>query len=245
MRIWVTRSQPGADRTAARLRELDRLPLVAPLLETAPLELLPAEAAAFEGWVQAAGALAFTSAAGVAAFATRAGRRKGPVFTVGGATAAAAVAAGFQDVRSADGDGAALARLIAAARDGLQGEVLAPGAREPAFDLPIALAAEGVVARAVALYASRPVSRLPDAVTAALENGEVGAILLHSPAAGRALAALAPPGAPVARFLAQVLIVALSRACADALPAGFGAGRRIADAPREDRLLTLLPPFDP
>ncbi|MEE7475054.1 uroporphyrinogen III synthase, partial [Methylobacterium hispanicum] len=32
MRIWVARPEPGAARTAARLRERGHLPLVAPVL---------------------------------------------------------------------------------------------------------------------------------------------------------------------------------------------------------------------
>ena len=37
-RVWITRAQPGADSTAARVRALGHEPLVAPLLAVRPLE---------------------------------------------------------------------------------------------------------------------------------------------------------------------------------------------------------------
>lgn len=91
------------------------------------------------------------------------------MFAVGDATAEAARAAGFADVRSAAGDIHALARLIAA--EAPPGPLLAPGAREPAGDLP-------------ALLPDRRVQRLP--VYAAFEThapapGAFDAVMLHSP----------------------------------------------------------------
>src|SRR5690606_3696589 len=100
-RVWVTRAEPGAARTADRLTALGFEPVVVPLLTLAPLPgalnaAPPPDAVAV---------LALTSPNGVEAFAPLIPRfRDHPVFAVGDATAKAARAAGFADVRSASGD---------------------------------------------------------------------------------------------------------------------------------------------
>ena len=96
-RVWITRAEPGASRTAARLRDMGCEPLIQPLLAVEPLTPPLPDLDRFA-------ALAFTSANGVAAFAALTPRRDRPVFAVGEATAGAAREAGFVAVRSADGD---------------------------------------------------------------------------------------------------------------------------------------------
>ncbi|WP_288759400.1 uroporphyrinogen-III synthase, partial [uncultured Brevundimonas sp.] len=132
-RVWITRAEPGAARTAARLLALGMEPVVRPLLaiQTLSPELPDLDAFA---------ALAFTSVNGVAAFAGLSARRDRPVFAVGDATAQAARDAGFARVDSADGDLAALARRIAA---GAAGPVLAAVAETPAGDLAAAVRRAG------------------------------------------------------------------------------------------------------
>jgi uroporphyrinogen-III synthase len=107
LRVWITRAEPGASRTAARLQDMGLKPIIAPLLVVEPLTPVLPDLAIFT-------ALAFTSPNGVAAYASLTPRRDHAVFAVGDATAQAASAAGFPDVRSAQGDLTALARLIAA-----------------------------------------------------------------------------------------------------------------------------------
>lgn len=219
-RVWVTRAEPGAARTADRLTALGFTPIVAPLLTLAPLpgalDAAPDPAAV--------AVLALTSPNGVEAFAPLIPRfRHHPVFAVGDATAEAARAAGFADVRSAAGDIHALARLIAA--EAPAGPLLAPGAREPAGDLP-------------ALLPGRPVQRLP--VYAAFEThapapGAFDAVMLHSPRAARALAAgLRRPAAA-----GRVAICISEAAAAPLRPFDF-AEIRIAAAPDERAMLSAL-----
>src|SRR4051812_26476328 len=126
-RIWITRAQPGADVTAERVRALGHDAVVAPLLAVKPLADVHID-------LSGVAALAFTSANGVRAFADVSGDRSLKVFAVGAATAAAARAAGFRSVLSADGDVDALAEGIAMRRTELRGAVLHPGAAEPAGD---------------------------------------------------------------------------------------------------------------
>lgn len=165
-------------------------------------------------------ALAFTSRNGVEAFAVLSAGRDLPVFTVGDATAAAASAAGFGSVRSAAGALEDLARLLA---EGSPGPVLAPGALEPAGDLA-ALLAGRVEVRALPVY--RAVETGADAPAA------FDAVLVHSPRAGRALAALAP--------FAGESVVAISEAAAAPLRSLPGLEIRVAARPDEAALLEAL-----
>jgi uroporphyrinogen-III synthase len=215
MKIWVTRAEPGASRTAGRLRALGHEPLVAPVLEVHNLSP--------EIDLGGIGALAFTSANGVRAFAKLSRDRGLPVFAVGGATSEAARAAGFAYVLSADGDVEALAHTIAGSSGMLAGAVLHPGATEPAGDLIGALDAQGIAARAVAVYETLP---LPTAVPPGAE-----ALLIHSPKAARAVADAAIGG--------------LTAYCISQTAAQLLAGRVkhtvVAAQPNEASLLGLLP----
>jgi uroporphyrinogen-III synthase len=179
-RIWITRAQPGADATAARVRALGHAPVVAPLLAVQPLSGVEPDLAGV-------GALAFTSANGVRAFTALSPVRTLKVFAVGAATAKAAKAEGFRQVLSADGDVEALAEGISGRRREINGIVLHPGAAEPAGDLVGLLAEQGVEARGLALYDTAPVS-FSDADLSQLAGVEIA--LLHSPKAAQALAAL-------------------------------------------------------
>ena len=62
LKIWITRAEPGAEATAARVRERGHTPLVAPLLAVRMVE---------DPQIDLSGvrALAFTSANGLRAFA--------------------------------------------------------------------------------------------------------------------------------------------------------------------------------
>ncbi len=144
-------------------------------------------------------------------FALLSPERDIPVFTVGAATALRAREAGFHNVRSADGDAATLANLIAQTKPAL---VLHPSAREPAADLIALLAERGVAARAVAVYET-----VPTALAAPPPN--LDAILIHSARAAARVAALRPRG--------DTPIFAISAAAGRPLAAaGF---TRIAAAP--------------
>jgi uroporphyrinogen-III synthase len=212
----VTRGRPGAGRTAARLEQRGFEAVVAPLLAIRPLP-------PFEPDLDGVAALAFTSPNGVAAFAGLTSRRDLPVFAVGDATAAAARAAGWGETDSAGGAIGDLARLLA---DRAPGPVLAPGAREPAGDLP------GLLRGKV------EVRRLP--VYEAVETGAAApagwdAVLVHSPRAGRALAAALGPGGGRGRLAA-----AISEAAAAPLEGCAFAALRVAAAPAEAALLEAL-----
>lgn len=217
-RVWITRAEPGAARTADRLREQGFEPLIRPLLA---VQILPADLPDIDGFA----ALAFTSRNGVAAFAALSSRRDRPVFAVGDATARAAREIGFTEVQSADGDLIALARLVASRASG---PILAPVAETPAGDLGQAVRAVGSAAsiQSVAVYRT--------ASTDAPAPDAFDAVLVHSP---RAAQALAQAGRTPA--LARAAIVCISPAAAAPLR-DIGLAPAVASAPREDALLASL-----
>lgn len=194
------------------MRALKLEPVVAPLLQ---VELLPFDPAVGDN----AAALAFTSANGVRAWVEGGGRTDRPALAVGRGTAEAAKAAGFADVRSAEGDGAALAAMIS--RDRPVGTVLHPAAEEPAFELAASLGAAGVPAFSVPVYRT---------VETGVAAPPADVALLHSPRAARAYARLAD--GPAALCLSEAVAAPLR-----------AAGRRVAgvaDCPSEEALLKLL-----
>ncbi len=223
-RVWITRARPGAEDTARRVAALRFEPLVLPLLDVQPLGDGPID-------LGDAAALAFTSANAVRAFVARAaaGSWNGPVFSVGDATAAVAREAGFADVRSAEGDVAALAALIARARP--DGPVLHLSADVPAGDLAAALAKAGFAALRLNLYQTRPVTLNAMEWNSAQTSD---AVLLHS---ARAAGALATALAGRDGFGAELFC--LSAAVAAPLSAA-GFHPQIAVAPNDEALMASL-----
>jgi uroporphyrinogen-III synthase len=126
--VWITRTEPGADRLADRVREAGFEIVVSPLLVRDP-DFRPAGPV-----LDGVAALAFTSVNGLA-FADLTPRRDWPVFAVGDRTAEAARRKGFTEVVSAAGDATSLAARIAAAWGDRQGVLLVPGAERPAADM--------------------------------------------------------------------------------------------------------------
>jgi len=219
--VWITRSEPSASRTAARLIAMGHTPVVAPLLAIQPLEAVTLPDLGLYG------ALAFTSPNGVEAFARLTqGRyevRDLPAFCVGDATRDGAHTHGFHKALSAEGDIHALAQLI---RDtDLCAPLLAPGAREPAGDLP------GLLPHLI-------IHRLP--VYAAVETrvpppAKIDTILIHSPRAALALSkTLAPYQAP------DLTVLTISEAAASPLRALKFKEMHISAHPDETSLLTPL-----
>ena len=187
MRLWVTRTQQQAEATAQRLRKLGHDPVVQPVLAVRDLQGARVD-------LTGAVAIAFTSQNGVAAFARLAPVRDLPVFTTGKATAAAARAAGFGEVYPADGGIESLASLIAARRPA--GAVVWPGPAEPAGDLAGLLTPHDVTVSLQPVYET--------AATSAAAPGAIDGILIHSPKAARAVAAIL--GAKAARDLTLIAI---------------------------------------
>ncbi|MGX6649203.1 uroporphyrinogen-III synthase [Maricaulaceae bacterium MS644] len=225
--VLVTRAEPGAARTMKRLRERGVTPINAATARIAYRE------ASMN--LDVVSALAFTSPNGVDAFAHNSDRRDLQVMTVGAVTAAAARAAGFISVTSADGDGAALVRLIASAPP--DGPVLHISGAAQAFSLTEALAGIGVRAAMQILYDAVETGPLEPEIVDALEAGAI--ILVHSPL-GAARFAARVEEAGCRKALARCQVAALSAKAAAPLT-GMSAGRvRSAETPDEEALFRVL-----
>ncbi len=235
MRVWVTRTAPDAEATAARLRTLGHIPITAPILAVRPLPglALPGLAPDLEG----VAALTFTSRNGVAVFAALNPERRLPVFAVGPSTAEAARAAGYWDVQAAGGDVDSLVGLILRRKATIGGAVLHPGPDKPAGDLAGALNAGGVAARLLPIYATETLP-LPRAAAEALAASPLGmdVVLVHSPQAARTLIGYAELAVAAPALTALCISPA---AAAPLKPLNF---RSVAAAPlpNEQALLNLL-----
>ena len=214
MRLWVTRSQPGAARTAKALADLGHQAVVQPVLEVETLGGAVLD-------LTNVAAIAFTSGQAVAAFAALSPRRDIPTYVTGQATAADARAAGFAEIVSADGDAGDLATVILASTPG---PVIWPCAADPARDLAALLAQRGVSCRAVPLY--RTVQSQAPA------PGGLDGVLIHSARAAEAVAR-----ALNGQDARGLCLFALSPAAARPLESlAFG---RVAIAPRPDETAML------
>ncbi|MBN8552067.1 MAG: uroporphyrinogen-III synthase [Caulobacterales bacterium] len=217
MRTWITRTQPGAGRTAARLAAVGLDSLVEPVLE---VRALPASAdvTGFEG-------LIFTSPNAVARFAALSSERALAVFAVGEATAEALSDAGFTDIRTAGGDVQALAHLLAA-RPARRLLHLAP--RQPAADLAALLEPTGIEVVVRPIYETVPVL-----VTTALSAPDLMAVLVHSARAARTVVEQARSRLP------GLHVLALSQACADPFQGVAVKSLTVAPFPDDASLVRL------
>jgi uroporphyrinogen-III synthase len=217
--VWITRTAPGADRLAQRVRDAGFKPLILPLLILDPD--FPVSGISLDD----VAALAFTSVNGLA-FASLTPRRNWPVFAVGDSTAEAARGKGFRKVISAGGDAAALAERIADAWAGREGVLLVPGAERPAADMAGLLAGR-VPVRPVAVY------RTIETVTHPPEAFDL--VLLQSARAAETLSRRLTP-----ELAAKRIVVALSPAVAAPIRASGFAEVRIAARPDENSLMQAL-----
>ncbi|WP_127088095.1 uroporphyrinogen-III synthase [Aquabacter cavernae] len=227
MRLLLTRPEPGASRTAARLRGMGHEVLADPMLCIVPVAA-PVPPGRFD-------ALAFTSANGVRAFAARPPGL--PVYAVGTRTGDVARDSGFSPVTDCAGDVDALAARLAAD--------FPPGARilhaagaDRAGDLAALVASAGLEIVTLVVYRAEAADALAPETRAALTDGAVDGVLHFSPRTAVAvLSAVAAAGLmePFARLRHFCLSAAVAAVLA---PAGIAA--RVAPVPEEEALLSLL-----
>ncbi len=221
MNILITRPEPGASATAARLAALGHHPILAPCLSIkARAPNLP----------EAPAGIIITS--GQAIPALPAAYQNLPVFCVGDATAGRLRESGFCAVLSANGDAGDLLDLITAHR--LPGtHLLATGERHGQL-LTRQLRDAGIAVIRRAVYTASPAKTLTPEAEAALASQNIGAALFYSAETVRAFARLKPP------FTETITAFALSPAVAAPLAALPWSEIRVALAPTEADLLALL-----
>jgi uroporphyrinogen-III synthase len=209
--IAVLRPEPGNAATVARVGAAGRRAIALPLFDVRPLDWQVPDPASFDALILTSANAVRHAGPGLARLAAL------PVLAVGNATARAARDAGLTVQATGKGDAAALADLARAT--GIARALHLTGADHR--DLP-----PGVVARAIAVYASMPRDADLSPLTGAIA-------LVHSPAGGARLATLVD-----AQGLdrAGIAVAAISAAAAAACGAGWAA-LAVADSPREEALL--------
>jgi uroporphyrinogen-III synthase len=226
VRVWISRTAPGADATAARVAALGHEPLVAPVLG---VRLLRPDID-----LTGVAAIAVTSVHALDALSGLKASHGLPLYAVGPATAAAARAAGFADIVEAGPEAAALAARIAAERP--QGVVLHPRAQEAARDLQADLAGAGVEVRAVVAYRTLPMEPSPELAGALAGAADpLDAVLVHSGRGAARVAELLNAAA-----MAPPLAIAVSASAAQPLNGARVRDILVAESPDDGAMLHML-----
>lgn len=226
--VIVTRSEPGASRTADALREDGFTPILSPLFRLEPADPFPTLDL---GNITD---LVFTSATGVRVFADHCTERDLHVWAVGGTTANTAREAGFTSVTAGASDAAGLLELIASDAEPESKLLhLANALAGPGFSNE--LTRRGVECRYVPIYRPHDADALSEGAESALASAEPCTVLFHSSHAAEVFQGLAE-GVSLAPHSA----IAISQAVADSL-CGLDFGRVvIAAQPSERGLFVAL-----
>lgn len=232
--ILVTRPEPGAGETAARLRRDGHVPLLCPLLT---IEMAAGPAPDLAG----VAALVATSPNGVRAMDLYDLPREIPLYAVGDRTATAARDAGFGTVTSAGGDLLDLVRLIRQEPPAIPGRLLHVSGADVAGDLGALLAPDGPAVTRHIGYRAVPVTAMAPAMVAAIRGGEVTHVLLFSARTADGFVNLCRQ-AGLADAVGRLTALCLSAAVAQAASGLAWRETRIAASPDADALMALLPP---
>jgi uroporphyrinogen-III synthase len=227
--VLITRPEPGASDTAARIAAMGLIPVVAPLLEIQPFPILlpPGRIAAV------------LLSSGNAVDALPANCRSLPLLTVGAATARRAEHAGFTNIQSADGDAVALASLVRAHIRPKEGTLLLASGRGQSLTLAANLRASGYrVARRV-VYAANPVPRLPEPARVALLDQQTRTVLLFSTETARHFVRLVRRAGLLDALAGQEAITIGPQAAMALIDLPW-ARIRVAAKPTQDEMLALL-----
>ena len=226
-RVLVTRPEPGASRTAARLATAGYRPVTAPFLLVRPCRVSLPPPARLQAIVVASGNAVRLPAAyhGV------------PLLAVGDGTAGRARAAGFQQVASAGGTAADLAALAKRTLLPGHGAVLLATGFGQGTRLARLLRAGGLRVHRRAVYAAAGLRAFPAAAAGAITAG-LHAALFFSAATARSFVRLLPGRLrPELRHTAALAIGPDAAAILSALP---WRDLRIAPQPTEEGVLALL-----
>ena len=228
--MLITRPQPGASATAARISALGLRPVVAPLLviRSRRVALPP------PGQLQA---VLVTS--GNALPMLPASHRHLPLYAVGRATADRADAQGFERSQSADGDASDLCALVTRSCRPDGGPLLVATGRHQGNPLATELRRRGFSVFRRVVYAAEPVTSLPDPVRDELTIGTLQAAMFFSAETARALVHLLHAN-PLGETVRKMDAVAISQPVAVALEALPWRRVRVAARPNQDAMVALL-----
>lgn len=227
--VLITRAEPGNRQTALRLTALGATVIPTPVLtlQANPDAILP-DLSSFDG-------LVFTSANGVRFFSDASTERSLPAWCVGPATAEAAQAAGFTEVRESAGDAVALAGFIRANAQPRSRRLLHVANAAAKGDLKRELEGAGFDIIFCPLYKAANAASLTIEAQRALKSRQPAIVLVHSAKGAEAFARLAEPFDP------QGLTgVAISQAAAVPLQSLNLKSVHIAAEPNESAIITAF-----
>jgi uroporphyrinogen-III synthase len=227
-RVLITRPEPGATESAARLAARGLFPIVAPVLSIVTMNISVPDRVA---------AILLTSRNAVAA--CRAAFHGCPVFAVGPATAIRAAEAGFRHVFNADGDATALADLVVARLSPTDGALFLPTGKGQGTELATSLRRHGFqVIRRIA-YQAVGVPVLPEAAATHLRRSDLAAAMFFSAETSRHFVRLLR-AAGLAEAVRNVEAVSISERAAVALRPLPWRRISVAAKPNQDAMLVLL-----
>ena len=230
--VLITRPEPGASETAARVAALGWCPVLAPALVLAPRPMPP---------LPAVQAILLPSRAAARAIPPPSLAAPLPVLAVGEGTAEAARARGFTEVLAAEGEAASLITLAAARLDPAAGPLLLAVGRGYSLDLARGLRARGFRVHRRTAYTATEAAVLPEAAARAIAIGGTSCALFFSPRSAEAsLRQLGAAG--LSGRVREMAAVAISPRVARVLAALPWGAIRIAARPDQDHMLELLGP---
>lgn len=229
--VLITRPEPGATETAARVAALGFTPVLSPMLT---VRLLPVRLPAPERFA----AVLLTSGSAVPALPASFHRVR--LVAVGAATARRAREAGFAMVASAESDADALAAYARSHLDPRQGPLLLAVGAGQGERLEQTLREAGFRVLRRVVYAAEPVRALTPEALDALRAGRLHAALFFSGETARQFVRLVQR-AGLSGSLHDVVAVAIGAPAGMALQALPWRRVRVAAHPTQDEMLALLP----
>jgi uroporphyrinogen-III synthase len=238
MRVLVTRAQKAGHKTAKHLLRLGCEPVLLPLAKPV---YAPENAIASLSRVHSA--LIVTSAEAISALAPLRDHLhhhfSTPLFAVGSSTGKAAQDLGFQHVHTADGDGAALAALLAAQHRAGASPLLYLAGHPRAKALEHSLTEHALPFRICEAYRMETIAYQAQDLAQHLGDKPIDAVLLYSAETAKRFCAL-PISADVAELFGATRFLCLSQNVANQVADPFNTRLFIAHHPDEESLLSLL-----
>jgi uroporphyrinogen-III synthase len=228
--VLITRPEPGASETAARVQALGMRAILAPMLRIEPRR----------GHLPPAGSIAaILATSGNALDALPEAYRSTPLYVVGAATGRRATRGGFIQVESADGDAEALAQLVVRLVRPSDGPLLLVSGERQGLHLAATLRARGHAVMRRVTYASVPETRLADPAVVLLRERTPHVALFFSAQTAQAYVRVVQRAA-LARAVETSEAVAIGEAASVALGALPWRRIRVAARPNQDEMLALL-----
>jgi uroporphyrinogen-III synthase len=227
-RVLITRPEPGATETAARLSALGFSPIIAPIFSIVTRDVYAPDHVA---------ATLLTSGNAIAACPPSLHDR--PVFAVGAVTAARASEAGFSSVFSADGDSEALVSMVSAKMSPKDDTLFLPTGQGQGMAVAASLRQRGFAVLRRVAYRTVRVLALPEAIATPLRQRQLAAAIFFSAEASHHFVNLLQ-AAHLSDAVRDVEAVSISERAAMALRPLPWRRISVAATPNQDAMLVLL-----